>query len=50
MQTMVLKKHENSHFLTSEFHSGCKNAFKPAIYEYVDVLLTISFNLTSHEV
>ena len=26
MQTMVLKKtHENSHFLTSEFHSGCKN-------------------------
>ena len=22
-QTMILKKHENSHFLTSEFHSGC---------------------------
>ena len=26
MQTIVLKKtHENSHFLTSEFHFGCKN-------------------------
>ena len=24
---MVLKKHENSHFLTSEFHSGCKKYF-----------------------
>ena len=29
MQTTVLKKtHENSHFLTSEFHLGCKKGFK----------------------
>ena len=28
MQTTVLKKHENSHFLTSEFHSGCKNRLR----------------------
>ena len=28
LQSMILKKyHENSHFLTSEFHSRCKNMF-----------------------
>ena len=28
MQTMDWKKHENSHFWTSEFHSGWKNQKK----------------------
>ena len=39
MQTIVLKKHKNSHFLTSEFHSGCN---KVRIIKWMDITCYIS--------